>query len=436
MARGGWIGSAAGGWAGRLGGVLLAAALALAPGGARAASVSADALMDWAERTYAELFPGPRPTLTWQDYRYRHYPQTGNYLGVAGEAVYVLGPVAGDAAAPLRVGSVADYACRVEPALCATAVPRPLGLFASAPRNGIYAHPQLHGVLVRVAWSAIEPQPGVFDFGPLETVLAPVRAAGVPWSLAVGAGGPGTPAWLMDGLGAPSLAYNFRGTTPLRLPLWWHDTVQQRLAALAARLGQAYAGEAQLKLVYVSQMTANGLEGHLNGIDMVALRGQGYTDDRWVAAALGTTRAFAQAFAARPLAFEVHEIDRRADVPRRILEGLAADTALAGRVGAAMWWLSGRTDYQPALLEVLAGWQGDLYGQVIARSDESAQFAGGDYASVFAQAKSLRMRYLEAWEYDFGSGSNTANGRWDALLKDFNDWAAGAFPARAALSAR
>lgn len=381
----------------------------------------ASELMDWAEQRYPTLFPGPQANRRELAYTYRHYPGTGNYLGVAGIGIYLLGPVSGQAAAPVQVGTLDQYTCLVFPGRCDTStVDKPLGTYASAPGATIYGHAQLRGVLLRAAWSSLEPTPGQFDFSALERQLAAVRAAGKPWSLAVGAGGPGSPAWLMDALGAPFVDYRFRGTTPYRLPLAWDAVVQQRLALLAERLAQQYGSDASLKLVYVPQMTANGIEGHLNGVDMAALQRAGYTDERWVTASTQAASAFARAFATKALAFELHEINGGASVPARILDALWADPALGRRVGAAIWWLSGRSDYQAALLQVLADFPGDKYGQVIGRSDDSARFAGGDYRSVFSQARQLGLRYLEPWEFDFGSGANTASGAWDAELAAFN----------------
>jgi len=68
-------------------------------------------LMDWAERTYPQFFPSVQPNVIAPPYVYRHYAQTGNYVGVAGTDVYVLGPVSGGAL--LRVGSLADFAPQV-----------------------------------------------------------------------------------------------------------------------------------------------------------------------------------------------------------------------------------------------------------------------------------------------------------------------------------
>lgn len=81
----------------------------------------AQALMDWAERSYAQFFPAPRPaTLSQPPYVYRHYPATQNYLGVAGQDVYVFGPVSQSQL--LKVGTLSDFACLVYPTDCVSGV--------------------------------------------------------------------------------------------------------------------------------------------------------------------------------------------------------------------------------------------------------------------------------------------------------------------------
>ncbi len=73
----------------------------------------AQTLFDWAERSYPQFFPSHESNLSSGDITYRWYPATGNYVGVAGTEVYVLGPVSNNA--PLRVGSLADFAALVHP---------------------------------------------------------------------------------------------------------------------------------------------------------------------------------------------------------------------------------------------------------------------------------------------------------------------------------
>jgi len=72
---------------------------------------SATELMDWAEQSYATFFPDSAADQALELYIYRHYPASGNYLGVAAGRVYVLGPVSGGQL--LDVGSLADFAPRV-----------------------------------------------------------------------------------------------------------------------------------------------------------------------------------------------------------------------------------------------------------------------------------------------------------------------------------
>ena len=68
-------------------------------------------LLDWAERAYTELFPGPKVNLVAEPYTYRHYPETGHYLGVADGRVYFLGPASGDVLAD--AGALADFGARI-----------------------------------------------------------------------------------------------------------------------------------------------------------------------------------------------------------------------------------------------------------------------------------------------------------------------------------
>ena len=82
---------------------------------------TAQELMDWAEGAYAPYFPDRPATQSQDPYVYRYHPTTRNYLGVAGNSVYVLGPVAGSDSTPLRVGALADFACQVHRYSCAAA---------------------------------------------------------------------------------------------------------------------------------------------------------------------------------------------------------------------------------------------------------------------------------------------------------------------------
>ncbi len=81
-------------------------------------AVDATALMNWAEVAYAEYFPSKQQNQLAPPYVYRYYPETGNYLGVAGTEIYILGPVAGSDTVPAYVGDLANFVCDVLPSSC------------------------------------------------------------------------------------------------------------------------------------------------------------------------------------------------------------------------------------------------------------------------------------------------------------------------------
>lgn len=58
----------------------------------------AEALLNWAENTYPELFPSPRATQSLEPWLYRFYPETNTYAGVNknDNGVYVMGGPWGD----------------------------------------------------------------------------------------------------------------------------------------------------------------------------------------------------------------------------------------------------------------------------------------------------------------------------------------------------
>jgi hypothetical protein len=302
--------------------------------------------------------------------------------------------------------------------LAAQIITKPIGCYAGT--NGtnpiVLAHPEARGVLLIEKWTDIEPTPGNFDFAALDNKIATVTNANLKFSLAISGGAFGSPKWLMESQQAKYFDFMYQNQN-WKLPLWWDPIVEERLNILIEELGKRYANHPSLSHVYVTQMTSNGVEGHLNGISMVDFAAAGYTSQKWITAAVSTANAFAAAFADLPIVFEIHELDKDIAVPSAIIDALYADTNLCKRVGLGMWWISGKTTYQPNLINYIANFQGDKYAQVIGRSDELSRFKDDLYASVFEQAKELGIRYIEPWPYEM------QNHTYDDLLKDFNAWA-------------
>ncbi len=302
--------------------------------------------------------------------------------------------------------------------IAAQVIEKPIGCFAGT--NGthpdVLAHTGARGVLLLEKWSNIETKPGIYDFSLLNSKINQVKAAGLKYSLAIAGGAFGSPDWLIDSLKVAYSTFMYKDKN-WRLPLWWNPICEQKLTELINRLGFEYATDDLLSHVYVTQMTSNGIEGHLNGVDMADFTVDGYTEEKWISAAENTAYTFANAFPDKPIVFEIHEIDHSIQVPATIINDLSHDEDLCGRVGLGMWWISGKTTYQSDLIDYIASFEGDKYAQVIGRSDQPERFKDSSYSSVFEQAKHLKIRYIEPWPYEFQFHTS------DSLIYDFNTWA-------------
>ena len=294
---------------------------------------------------------------------------------------------------------------------------KPNGCYAGT--NGfqpaVMSHPESRGVLIAKKWYEIEISPGVFDFNSLNNDINKVKAAGLKYSLAILAGAVGSPDWIIDMMNVDFISYEFIGDT-VRLPFWWDTIVQTRLDVLISELGVQYSQDTSLSHVYVTQMTTNGVEGHLNGLNINDFNSVGFTNQKWIDAAKATTYSFANAFPNVPIVFEVHEINNDTIVPATVINELYADPALCKRVGLSMWWISGKTSYQPNLINYISNFNGDKYAQVIGRSDQLERFEDSLYSNVFVQAKQLGIRYIEPWPFEFQNHTH------DSLFQDFNQW--------------
>lgn len=297
-------------------------------------------------------------------------------------------------------------------------VPKPSGIFSSSGSGttAVLNNTAVRGVLVRAAWKDIEPTEGNFNFTSLDIQINNLKAKGKKFSLAVNAGGVGSADWLITQKNVPYFDYLFRGL-PYKLPLIWNDTVLAYMGKFAEKLAEKYNNDTSLLLVYIPQMTANGNEGHLNGFNQTAFVTAGYSESKWIDASIKNAKNFALAFNKKALAFEVHDLFNSSTPASSILNSLWADNTLNHRVGAAMWWISGKEDYQPNLITVLKNFPGDIYCQLIGRSDETTRFPPEGYQKVFEQAKLIRARYIEPWEYEFGIHT------WDSVFTDFNQYA-------------
>ena len=305
-------------------------------------------------------------------------------------------------------------------------VEKPFGVFSSKITPKSAAHPLCKGLLIRTSWSALEPVKDKFDFSDIDKQIEMADRSGrknITFSLAVSAGlggsssGPNFPSWLLKE-GVKTMPIQFRRKEGV-IPKMWDPIFQKRLKKLADALSKKFAKEKRLKLVYVPQATANGIEGHFNGTSYESLRKNGLTEEKWVSSVKEAAISFADAFQHCAIAIEVHEILGSSKIPMKILNDLYKHPKYGSRIGAGMWWISGGVKYQPSLVDALKKYQGDIYGQVIGNSSQPYRFGdkSEDYRKVFHQAIDLNVRYLEVWNFEFDF--NTQNGN----IEKFNKFA-------------
>ncbi|UMB61395.1 hypothetical protein MHL31_04120 [Lutibacter sp. A80] len=251
---------------------------------------------------------------------------------------------------------------------------KPKGVYTSSFGNeAALDNNQVNGALIRVTWKDIEPYEGVFDFSSIEQYRNIIKTRNLKWSLAIIAGGD-SPNWLIDSIGVDYFEITGIDSTLKRIPKIWDASVNERFALLAEALSNNYADDEDLTLIYVPQMTVNGIEGHFNGVSTNQLLNAGLTSNNWVNAVKETAIIFANAFTEKAIAVEVHDIMGETEIPNRIITDLWNEPSLEHRVGAAMWWISGKTTYQPNLVNALIEFPGDIYAQAIGRSDQTSRF--------------------------------------------------------------
>lgn len=294
-------------------------------------------------------------------------------------------------------------------------ISKPKGLYTSSFGNtSALDHNEVNGALIRVEWADVEQEEGIYDFSLIEGFVSTVKSKNLKWNLGIIAGD-SSPDWLTESVGADYFEITYQNELK-KIPKIWDSIVNEKLESLATALANAFGQDEDLQLIYIPQMTTNGIEGHFNGVTSTELTDAGLTPDNWVESVKETAKIFANAFSNKAIAVEVHDIMGDTSIPNRIMNDLWNDSSLNQRVGAAIWWISGKTTYQPNLINALTDFQGDIYAQAIGRSDQTERFKNDDYTTIFSQSLTIGIRYIELWEYEF------VNNTFPIEFENFNNY--------------
>lgn len=215
--------------------------------------------------------------------------------------------------------------------------PLPTGMYESAgfddPVGRAVDSTALKGVLVRVSWKVCgDDQACLLDS--VQDQLDKASQANLKVSLMV-LDGDEAP----DGVKSRCTTFDFlkRGQ-PASMCLAWDDHYLADKKALIAALGSRFDAHPALAYVYFTgACSTNGAEGHCR-VDEAAYTAAGYTPQKLSNAYLSIMDAYREAFAATPIAFEVHTVFDSPDLWQGVWDHVSA----SGRVGVAAWWCSER----------------------------------------------------------------------------------------------
>lgn len=284
--------------------------------------------------------------------------------------------------------------------------------------NSLYSK-EIQGAVIRVGWSQIEPEEGVFDFSAIDDKVAMVKAAGKKYSLAIAAG-PSTPAWLTSSLKSKLTVNTPGGVT--QIPKYNEKLVHERLSALAFALAERYDSDPSLALVYTPQMSVDGVKSDFSGNTDAALAKGGFQVAPYWVDVRKTAKAFSDAFREKPIVIDVRSLFKSPSLIREFSGTCSPTKGGTGKIGLSVSWLSGKTGSEKELFDFLAQKTRyknacDVYGQLVGSVSTPNLFANNDITTAIKQARDLGIKYLEV------SATDAQNSSLQSALGAFNDYA-------------
>ena len=294
----------------------------------------------------------------------------------------------------------------------------PRGVYCSCPPTSERSHsvlpevaalPFVDGILVRVQWDLLEPEPGVYDWSLLDAELDLAESLGTKVALGVICGGTGEPAWLYEphggGPGAAGFDYDF-GDRQETMPVPWDEVFLTDWGSFVAALGSRYAGRDVVTLVHMTHSTRNGFEMQIpfSRDDEQQWAAIGYTAERHAGSWLEVMDAFGAAFPNHALDVDLHPVLGSSEVASAVA-GYGADE-FGDRFGVfAAWWTQRNAlEVYPEMYDLLLDSADRSFGTVqLARSATvhgEDSFGDGGFAGAFGLALSGGVRYFEVWNSD------------------------------------
>jgi hypothetical protein len=299
--------------------------------------------------------------------------------------------------------------------------PAPTGVWCSCPPTtgtgsgsvmpAVAAKSYVKGILVRVAWKDIETSDNTYNWALIDGQITSAQAYGKKISLAIG-GGPNSPSWLYS-LGVQSISYTvpFSGT----IPIPWDTTFLTKWTEFIVELGNRYANDTTIQLVYITNSSGNGFEMQLPFSPTPSYTSIAYTDQKIIDSWEEVIGSFNSSFPNHYLTNDFHPVNSSNIVADSIYA--YAILNIGSRYGAnGWWWTQNNTTVYPTQYAILQNsTTTNLFtGIQMARSGvtDSASFGAGGMPTALSLAISNQICYWEIWNNDITSGT------FDTLLSN------------------
>ena len=296
--------------------------------------------------------------------------------------------------------------------------PAPKGVYCSCPPTTstvgpgsvdptVASKPFVKGILVRIGWKDIEPTDNIYNWALLDNQITAAKSYGKKISLAIG-GGPNSPNWLYS-LGTQSLSF----TVPFSatIAVQWNSTFLNKWTEFVRALGNKYKNDTTIRLVYITNSTANGFEMQLPFNPTPSYTSLAYTDQKVINSWKQVIDTFKVAFPNHYLTNDFHPVNS-SNVPADSIYAYAK-IKLGSRYGAnAWWWTQNNTTYYSAQNSIMlnSAANNNFTGVQMAYSgvNDSAQFGAGGMPAALQLAISDGICYWEIWNQDIVSAKFTS----------------------------
>lgn len=292
--------------------------------------------------------------------------------------------------------------------------PPPSGVWCSCPPTtgigpgsvdpSVASKSYVKGILVRVSWEDLETTDNIYNWALIDSQITTAQNYGKKISLAIG-GGPNSPAWLYA-MGTQSISYTIPFSANIPIP--WDTTFLSKWTEFISILGNRYANDTTIQLVYITNSSANGFEMQLPFNPTPSYSTIGYTDQKVIDSWKQVIDTFNLAFPYHYLTNDFHPVNSSNAVADSLYA--YANQKIGLRYGAnGWWWTQNNTGLYSSQYDILQNSSlNNLFTGIqmaYSGANSPGSFGTGGLPAALNLAISNHICYWEIWNTDITDGS-------------------------------